>query len=151
MGVGFHPLGELTWNDPQTLLYPSENWTLTSKERQMLTTTEISCLRKAAGKNRMDKIRNEEIRRRTEQTANKIRWWYHVKRMAPTAPHGTALAIQPVGRQPRERPQHLWEDNIYNTISYIVRRIHTIVNISSFEVFINNKYNTTIIQIYTCI
>ena len=41
----------------------------------------------------MDKIRNEEIRRRVnmqpaEQTANKnkIRWWSHVKRMAPTAP-----------------------------------------------------------------
>ena len=33
-----------------TLLYQSENWTLTSKEWQMLTTTEIRCLRKAAGK-----------------------------------------------------------------------------------------------------
>ena len=29
-----------------TLLCQSENWTLTSKERQMLTTTEMSCLRK---------------------------------------------------------------------------------------------------------
>ena len=59
-----------------TLLYQSENWTLTSKERQMLTTTEMRCLRKAAGKTRMDKTRNEEIRRRVnmqpaEQTANK--------------------------------------------------------------------------------
>ena len=44
-----------------TLLYRSENWTLTSKERLMLTTTEMRCLRKAAGKTRMDKIRNEEI------------------------------------------------------------------------------------------
>ena len=75
-----------------TLLYQSENWTLTSKERQMLTTTEMRCLRKAAGKTRMDKIRNEEIRRRVnmqpaEQTANKnkIRWRSHIKRMAPTA------------------------------------------------------------------
>ena len=32
-----------------TLLYHSENWTLTSKERQMLSTTEMRCLRKAAG------------------------------------------------------------------------------------------------------
>ena len=75
-----------------TLRYHSENWTLTSKERQMMT-TEMRCLRKAAGKTSMDKIRNEEIRRRlnmqpAEQTANKnkIRWWSHVKRMAPTAP-----------------------------------------------------------------
>ena len=29
-----------------TLLYQSENWTLTIKERQMLTTTEMRCLGK---------------------------------------------------------------------------------------------------------
>ena len=70
-----------------------------------LTTTEMRCFRKAAGKTRMDKIRNEEIRRRVnmqpaEQTANKnkIRWWLHVKRMAPTAPHSKALVIHLVGK-----------------------------------------------------
>ena len=88
-----------------TLLYQSENGTLTSKERQMLTTTEMRRLRKAAGKTRMDKIRNKEIRRQVnmqpaaEQTANKnkIRWWSHIKRMAPTAPQSKALMIQPEG------------------------------------------------------
>ena len=92
-----------------TLLYHRENWTLTSKERQMLTTTDMRCLRKAAGKTCMDNIRKEEIRRRinmqpAEQTANKnnIRWWSHVKRMAPTAPQSKALGIQPEGRRPRE-------------------------------------------------
>ena len=104
-----------------TLLYhyQSENWTLTSKERQMLTATEMRCLRKAAGKTRMDKIRNEEIRRRVnmqpaEQTANKnkIRWWSHVKRMAPTAPQSKALVIHPDGRRPRGRPQNCWEDDV---------------------------------------
>ena len=101
-----------------TLLYQSENWTVTSKERQMLTTTEMRCLRKAAGKTRMDKIRNEEIRRRVnmqpaEQTANKnkIRWWSHVKRMAPTAPQSKALVIQPEGRRPRRRTRNRWEDD----------------------------------------
>ena len=88
-----------------TLVYQSENWTLTSKEKQMLTTTEMRCLRKAAGKTRMDKIRNEEIRRRVnmqpaEQTANKnkISWWSHVKRMAPSGPQSKALVIHPVGK-----------------------------------------------------
>ena len=100
-----------------TLLYQSENWTLTSKERQMLTTTEMRCLRKAAGKTRMDKIRNEEIRRRVnmqpaEQTANKIRWWSHVKRMAPTAPQSKALVIHPDGRRPRGRPRNRCEDDV---------------------------------------
>ena len=100
-----------------TLLYQSENWTLTSKERQMLTTTDTRCLRKAAGKTRIDKIRNEEIRRRVnmqpaEQTANKnkIRSWSHVKRRAPKALQRKAL--HPEGRRPRGRPRNRWEDDV---------------------------------------
>ena len=63
------------------------------------------------------KIRNEEIGRRVnmqpaEQTANKIRWWSHVKRMAPTAPQRKALVIQPVGKRPKGRPPNRWEDDI---------------------------------------
>ena len=66
----------------------------------------------------MDTIRNEEIRRRVnvqpaKQTANKnkIRWWSHVKRMAPTAPQSKALVIQPDGRRPRGRLRNRWEDD----------------------------------------
>ena len=102
-----------------TLLYQIENGTLTSKERQMLTRTEMRCLSRAAGNTRMDKIRHEEIRRRVnmhpaEQTANKnkIRWWSHVKKMAPTAPQSKALVIHPEGRRPRGRPRHRWEDGV---------------------------------------
>ena len=72
------------------LLYPIENWTRISKEWQMLTTTEMRCLRKPAGKMRMDKITNEEIRRRVnmqpaERTANKnkIGWWPHRTNSSP--------------------------------------------------------------------
>ena len=92
-----------------TLLYQSENWTLTSKERQMLTTTEMRCLRKAAGKTRMDKIRNEEIKQRVnmqpaEQTANKnkIRWWSHIKRMSPMAPHEMGIQMTDVNNWVKE-------------------------------------------------
>ena len=68
----------------------------------------------------MDKIRNKEIRRRVnmhpaEQTANKnkiLKYWSHVKRMAPTALQSKALVIQPVGRRPMGRPQNRWEDDI---------------------------------------
>ncbi len=49
-----------------------------------------------------------------EQTANKnkIRWWSHIKRMAPTAPQSKAFVIQPEGRRPRGRPQNRWEDDV---------------------------------------
>ena len=36
----------------------------------------------------------------------------------------------------------------YNTICFILRQIPKIVNISSFELFTDNKYDTIIIQIY---
>ena len=36
----------------------------------------------------------------------------------------------------------------YNTIRFIKRRIQIIVNISSFELFTDNKYNTTRIGLY---
>ena len=90
-----------------------------AKKGIMLTTTEMRCLRKAAGKTRMDKIRNEEIRRRinmqpAEQTTNKskIRCWSHVNMMAPTAPQNKSLVIQPEGRRPRGRPRTHWEDDV---------------------------------------
>ena len=67
----------------------------------------------------MDKIRNGEIRRRVnmkpaEQPANKnkIRWWSHVKRMAPTAPQSKPIMINPVGKRPRGRPRNRWEDDV---------------------------------------
>ena len=70
----------------------------------------------------MDKIRNEEIRRRVnmqpaEQTANKnkirtggghmSKEWHQ-----PTAPQSKALVIQPEGQRPRGRPQNRWEDDV---------------------------------------
>ena len=49
-----------------------------------------------------------------EQTANKkkIRWWSHVKRMAPTAPRSKALVIQPEGRRPMGRPRNRCDDDV---------------------------------------
>ena len=58
-----------------TLLHQSDNWILASRERQRLTTTvtEMRCLRKAAEKVRMDKTRNEVIRRQVNmQPAEQI-------------------------------------------------------------------------------
>ena len=43
---------------------------------------------------------------------NKIRWWSHVKRMAPVAPQSKALVIQPEERRPRGRPRYRWEDDV---------------------------------------
>ena len=97
-----------------TLLYQGAKWTLTSKERQMLTTTEMRCLRKAAGKTRIDKLTNEEIRRRVnmqpaEQTANKtkIRWRSHIESMTPTVPQIKARRTTTGGR-----PRNRWEDYV---------------------------------------
>ncbi len=68
-----------------------------------------------------------------EQTANKnkIRWWSHIKGMAPTAPQGKALVIQPEGRRPRGRPRNRWEDDVprwYNEMGIPMTDVNNWVN-----------------------
>ena len=68
-----------------------------------------------------------------EETANKntIRWWSHVKRMAPTAPLCKTLVIQPVGKRPRGRPRNRWEDDIpkcYKEMGVPITDVNNLVN-----------------------
>ena len=55
---------------------------------------------------------NVDNRDEVSQKSCKIRWWSHVKRMAPTAPQSKALVIQPQGRRPRGRSRNRWEDDV---------------------------------------
>ena len=48
-----------------TVTYGSECWGMKVSERQKLNVFEMKCLRCMAGVSRMDRIRNEVVRRRT--------------------------------------------------------------------------------------
>jgi hypothetical protein len=47
-----------------TALYGSETWAMTERMKQKVNVMEMSCLRSICGVTRMDRVRNEEIRRR---------------------------------------------------------------------------------------
>ena len=46
-----------------TALYGAEAWGMRSAERRKVNVREIKCLRRLAGVSRMDRVRNEEVRR----------------------------------------------------------------------------------------
>ena len=49
-----------------TALYGAEAWGMRSAERRTVNILEVKCLRSLVGVSRMDRVRNEEVRMRTE-------------------------------------------------------------------------------------
>ena len=47
-----------------TALYGAEAWGMRSAERRKVNVLEVNCLRSLVGVARMDRVRNEEVRRR---------------------------------------------------------------------------------------
>ena len=72
-----------------TALYGAEAWCMRSAKRRKVNVLEMKCLRSLVGVSRMDRVRNEEVRRRAgiemelasraDQTV--LRWFGHVERM----------------------------------------------------------------------
>ena len=67
-----------------------------------------------------------------EQTANKnkIRWWSHIKRMAPTAPQGPEQSTHDPARTGEGRPQNRWEDDVprwYNEMGMLMTDVNNLV------------------------
>ena len=72
-----------------TALYGAEAWGMRSAERRKVNVLEMKCLRSLVGVSRMDRIRNEEVRRRalierelaSGADQRVLRWFGHVERM----------------------------------------------------------------------
>ena len=72
-----------------SLLYGSEVWGLNVHERKRIEAVEMNCLRNICGLRRIDRVRNEEIRRRCRKKASVgermdqsvLRWFGHIERM----------------------------------------------------------------------
>ena len=72
-----------------TGLYGAEAWGMRSAERRKVNVLDLKCLKGMVGVSRMDRVRNEEVRRialierelasRAEQRV--LRWFGHVERM----------------------------------------------------------------------
>ena len=72
-----------------SLLNGSEVWGLNVHERKRIEAVEMNCLRNICGVRRIDRVRNEEIRRRCRKKGSAseridqsvLRWFGHIERM----------------------------------------------------------------------
>ena len=99
-----------------TALYGSETWNLGAAERKKLNVGEMRCLRSMCGVTRLDRVRNEEIRRRTgvvRELAGRaeqglLRWFGHVERMEDRRMVKKITRSGVRGMRPRGRPRTGW-------------------------------------------
>ena len=81
---------------------------------------EMNCLRSLVGVSRMDRVRNEEVRRRAgreRELASRadqrvLRWFVHVERMDEYRLARRVLMAEVSGRRVRGRPRLGWMDGV---------------------------------------
>ena len=96
-----------------TALYGAEAWGMRSAERRKLNVLEMKCLRSLVGVSRMDRVRNEEVRRRAgmeRELASRadqrvLRWFGHVERMDEYRMARRMLIAEVSGGRVRGRPR----------------------------------------------
>ena len=108
-----------------TVAYGSELWGLKVGERQKLNVFEMRCLRSMAGVSLLDRIRNDEIRRRMgirvelskRIDRNVLRWFGHINRMENDCLLRKVRSAEVVGRNARGRPKFVWMDGVKKALS----------------------------------
>ena len=101
-----------------TALYGAEACGMRSAERRKVNVLELKCLRSLVGVSRMDRVRNEEVRRRAgiERELASIadqrvlRWFGHVERMDEYRMTRRVLMDEVSGGRVRGRPRLGWMD-----------------------------------------
>jgi len=99
-----------------TLLYSSETWVTTKRDRTRLEAAEMRFLRSVKGYTKLDKIRSEIIRKELEvpgiqavRTKYKQNWINRLERMDNNRLPKHALSYKPRGRRNRGRPRKRWQ------------------------------------------
>lgn len=108
-----------------TVLYGAETWGMRAAERQKLKVFEMRCLRSMAGVTRMDRIRNEEVRRRTgvrrelavQGDMSVLRWFGHMERMEDERLTKRVMKSGVSGVQARGRPRFGWIDGVKRALN----------------------------------
>ena len=101
------------------MIYGSETWQIKKAQEKRLEVAEMRMLRWTMGKTRMDKIRNETIRKMggVVEVSRKIQerrlqWYGHVMRREDDYVGRRVASIQVEGRRARGRPKRRWNDCI---------------------------------------
>ena len=91
-----------------------------SAERRKVNVLEMKCLRSFVGVSRMDRVRNEEVRRRagigmelaSRADQRVLRWFGHVERMDDYRMARRVFMAKVSGEQVRGRPRLGWMDGV---------------------------------------
>ena len=102
------------------LMYGAECWTMRKAEEQKILVAEMNWLRRILGKTRRDRIRNEVIRKVTNQKETlvdrirqrRLMWFGHVHRMENTRLPARALYGHVEGTRSKGRQRKTWMDNV---------------------------------------
>ena len=100
------------------MLYGSETWAMSARDRSRLEVVEMKCLRSICGVTRMDRLRNEYIRNRCDLKngigvkveRNVLRWFGHIERMDDERLVKKVYESSVEGGRRRGRPCKRWKD-----------------------------------------
>ena len=99
-----------------SLLYGSETWVTTKRDKTRLEAAEMRFLRSVTGYTRLDKIRSEVIREelgisgiQDVRLKYKQNWINRLERMDSTRLAKHAFSYKPRGRRDRGRPRKGWQ------------------------------------------
>ncbi|XP_030750618.1 uncharacterized protein LOC115878302 [Sitophilus oryzae] len=98
--------------------YGSEVWPLKERNLKLLEAMEMDFWRHAAGKSKLDRVRNERIqnimgvkyRISEDIKINQLRWYGHVQRMEENRITKKLLNLTPQGKRKRGRPRRSWRE-----------------------------------------
>ena len=96
------------------------SWSMRSAERRKVNVLEMKCLRSSVGASRVDRVRNEEVRRRAKiekELASRaeqrvLKWFGHVERMDEYRMARTVLMAEVSVGRVRGRPRLFWMDGV---------------------------------------
>ena len=103
-----------------TALYGAETWNVKEEDRYRLNVMEMRCLRSMVGVSRVDRVRNEEVRRRagvdksmSDRVDQRVlRWYGHMERMGEERLVKKVWVAEVDGVRPRGRPRRRWMDGV---------------------------------------
>lgn len=108
-----------------TTVYGAETWSMKAGDKRKLNVFEMKCLRSMCGVTRWDRLRNEEVRRRTgvyrelgakvEQMG--LKWFGHMERMEEGRLTKQVMKAEVEGRRPRGRPRLGWNETVKMSLS----------------------------------
>jgi len=108
-----------------SLMYGSEVWNLNVHERKRVEAVEMNCLRSICSVRRIDRVRNDEIRRRCRKKGSVsermdqsiLRWFGHVERMDGDRMAKQVYESEMQGRRCRGRPRKKWMDSVKEVLA----------------------------------